>query len=41
MLMLQGAETFQSLVTSLRPLELFFDDLLVDVIGGFTKLYNH
>ena len=41
MLMLQGGETFQSLVTSLRPLELFFDDLLVDVIGGFTKLCNH
>ena len=28
-------------VTSLRLLELFFDDVLVDMIAGQTKLYSH
>ena len=29
------------IVTPLRPLELFFDDALVDRIVGYTKLYSH
>ena len=29
------------IVTPLRLLELFFDDVLVDMIVGYTKLYNH
>ena len=28
-------------VTPLRHLELFFDDVLVDMIFGYTKLYSH
>ena len=28
-------------VTPLRLLKLFFDDVLVDMIVGYTKLYNH
>ena len=28
------------IVTPLRLLELFFDDVLVDTIVGYTKLYN-
>ena len=28
-------------VTPLRLLELFFDDVLVDMIVGYTKLYSH
>ena len=30
-----------NIVTSLRLLELFFDDVLVDMIVGYTKLYSH
>ena len=30
-----------NIVTPLRLLELFFDDVLVDMIVGYTKLYNH
>ena len=29
------------IVTSVRLLELFFDDVLVDIIFGYTKLYSH
>ena len=29
------------IVTPLRLLELFFDDILVDMIFGFTKFYSH
>ena len=29
------------IVTPLRLLELFFDDVLVDMIVGYTKLYSH
>ena len=29
------------IVTSLRLLELFFDDVLVDMMFGCTKLYSH
>ena len=29
------------LVTPLRLLELFLDDVLVDMIAGYTKLYSH
>ena len=29
------------IVTPLRLLELFFDDVLVDMIFGNTKLYSH
>ena len=28
-------------MTSLRLLELFFDDVLVDMIVGYTKFYSH
>ena len=28
-------------VTPLKILELFFDDVLVDMIVGYTKLYSH
>ena len=28
-------------MTPLRLLELFFDDLLADLIVGYTKLYSH
>ena len=41
MLMLQSAQTFRSLVTPLRLLELFFDNVLVVMIVGYTKLYSH
>ena len=30
-----------NIVTPLRLLELFFDDVLVDMIVGYTKLYSH
>ena len=30
-----------NIVTPLRLLELFFDDLLADLIVGYTKLYSH
>ena len=30
-----------NIVTPLRLLELFFDDVLVDTIIGYTKLYSH
>ena len=30
-----------NIVTPLRLLELFFDDLLADLIVGCTKLYSH
>ena len=30
-----------NIVIPLRLLELFFDDVLVDMILGFTKLYSH
>ena len=30
-----------NIVTPLRLLELFFDDVLVDTIVGYTKLYSH
>ena len=30
-----------NIVTSLRLLELFFDDMLVDMIVGYTKLHSH
>ena len=30
-----------NIVTLLRLLELFFDDVLVDTIVGYTKLYSH
>ena len=30
-----------NIVTLLRFLKLFFDDILVDMIFGYTKLYNH
>ena len=36
--MLQSGQTFQSLVTRLRLFELFFDDVLVRMIVGYTKL---
>ena len=39
--MLQSGQTFQSLVTPPRLLELFFDDILVDMFVGNTKLYSH
>ena len=29
------------IVTLLRLLQLFFDDILVDMIVGYTKLYSH
>ena len=29
------------IVTTLRLLELFFDDVIVDMIVGYTKLYSH
>ena len=29
------------IVTPLRLLELLFDDILVDMIGGYIKLYSH
>ena len=29
------------IVTPVRLLELFFDDVLVDMIVGYTKLYSH
>ena len=29
------------MVTPLKLLELFFDDVLVDMIVDYTKLYNH
>ena len=40
----QNTEKFSKLdniVTPLRLLELFFDDVLVDMIAGYTKLYSH
>ena len=33
--------TLDDIVTPLRFLELFFDDVLVDMIFGYTKLYSH
>ena len=30
-----------NIVTSLRLLELYFDDVLVEMIVGYTKLYSH
>ena len=39
--MLQSGQTFQSLVTRLRLFELFFDDVLVRMIVGYTKLQSH
>ena len=33
--------TLDDIVTHLRLLELFFDDVLVDIIFGYTKLYSH
>ena len=30
-----------NIVTPLRLLELFFDDVLVDMIVGYTKLHSH
>ena len=30
-----------NIVTPLRLLELLFDDVLVDMIVGYTKLYSH
>ena len=30
-----------NIVAPLRPFELFFDDVLIDMIVGYTKLYNH
>ena len=39
-----NTENFSKLddiVTPLRLLELFFDDVLVDMIVGYTKLYSH
>ena len=29
------------IVTPLRPLELFFNDVLVDMIVGYTRFYSH
>ena len=34
-------EPINEIVTRLRPLELFFDDALVNKIVGYTKLYSH
>ena len=31
----------RNIVIPLRLLELFFDDVLVDMIVGYTKLYSH
>ena len=36
----EGGE-LDDIVTTLRLLELFFDDVLVDMIVGYTKLYSH
>ena len=33
--------TLDDIVTPLGLLELFFDDVLVDMIFGYTKLYSH
>ena len=33
--------TLDDIVTPLRLLELFFDDVLLDMIFGYTKLYSH
>ena len=33
--------TLDDIVTPLRLLELFFDDVLVDMIVGYAKLYSH
>ena len=33
--------TLDNIVTPLRLLELFFDDALVDMIFGYTKLHSH
>ena len=33
--------TLDDIVTLLRLLELFFDDVLIDMIFGYTKLYSH
>ena len=33
--------TLDDIVTPLRLLDLFFDDVLVDKIFGYTKLYSH
>ena len=33
--------TLDNIVTPLRLLELFFDDVLVNMIVGYTKLYSH
>ena len=33
--------TLDDIVAPLRLLELFFDDLLVDMIFGYIKLYSH
>ena len=30
-----------NIVTPLKLLELFFDDVLVDMVVGYTKLYSH
>ena len=30
-----------NIVRPLRLLELFFDDVLVDMVVGYTKLYSH
>ena len=33
--------TLDNIVTPLWLLDLFFDDVLVDMISGYTKLYSH
>ena len=36
-----GVNSINDIVTPLRLLELFFEDILVDMIFGYTKLYGH
>ena len=36
-----GVNNINDILTSLRFLELFFEDMLVDMIFGYTKLYGH
>ena len=36
-----GVNNINDILTSLRFLELFFEDVLVDMIFGYTKLYGH
>ena len=38
---LSKALCFRHEVTPLRPLKLLFDDVLVDLILGYTKFYSH